>query len=84
MPNKKQSAILKITPHPTFVEHIHSEILKNGSLKIVGLGIFKLHRMPAVKKGFNPFNGKIQTFAAYTKISFSPTKKLKEKIQKWK
>lgn len=84
MANKQQKCIVRINPHPDFVKQLNIDLIKNGALQIKGLGVFKLQRMAAVKKGFNPGSGQYQSFPAYTKISFSPTASLKKKIQVWK
>lgn len=81
MANKKQKSITKVDK--AFIDFIFSKLLKHGSLKIIGLGIFKLQKMKA-RKGFNPYSKESVKFPAYIKISFSPTKKLKLAIQKWK
>jgi len=82
MPNKKQPATIKVDKN--FTDAITAYLLTKGSVKIIGFGIFKLKRMRPIKKGFNPFTGEYDSFSAYTKIVFSPTIKLKEKIQQWR
>lgn len=83
MANEKQKSIIKLGPHPKLVKQLQSQILKYGGLKIVGFGIFKLKRMKP-RIGFDPNKKQRVKFPAYTKITFTPTKTLKDKIQIWK
>lgn len=82
--NKKQSSIMKLTPHPISVNDLKKNLMKNGSLKITGLGIFKLKRTKGRKNAMNPHTKKRQNFAPNTKVSFTPSKELKTKVQKWR
>jgi len=82
MANKPQKATIKVDPK--FITTLSAYLLKNGSVKIIGLGIFKLKRMKAIKKAFNPFTGQHDSFPAYTKMTFTPTFQLKERIQQWR
>lgn len=80
--NKKQPATIKVDKN--FNDTISAYLLNKGSVKIIGLGIFKLKRMPEVKNGYNGFKKVYQNFPEYTKVIFTPTVKLKELIQQWK
>lgn len=84
MANTKQRSIVRLAPHPDLIDTLIKQIVMRGGLKIIGLGVFKLQRMKAIKNGFNPYTVKKQSFPAYTKITFTPSKALKDKIQKWK
>jgi len=84
MPNIKQKSIIKLTPHPTLVEELQKQIIKNGGLKITGFGMFKLKRTKGSKNALNPYSQKRQKFSPKTKVSFKPVKSFKEKMQKWK
>lgn len=82
MANKSQRSIVKLLPHPKTAEHLKSQLKKHGGMKIVGFGVFKVSKMPARKKAFNPYSKKYQKSESYYKIKFTPTKKLKEAVQK--
>lgn len=58
------------------------ELLREGKIKFVDVGIFSLKRMPA-RKGFNPANGKYQTFPSYVKVTFNPDSEFKKTLQLW-
>lgn len=82
MANTKQRSIVK--PDDSLLKLLLACLIKEGGVKIIGFGIFKLKRMKAVKNGFNPFTKKRQSYPAYTKITFTPSKQLKQLIQRWK
>jgi nucleoid DNA-binding protein len=84
MPNKLQKSIVRLSPHPALVKQLSAQLIKHGSLKITGFGIFKLKRSKGSKKALNPYTQKFQSFPPKTKIVFKPIKSLKEDIQKWK
>jgi len=82
--NKRQKAIIKLTPHPTLVEQLIKQIIKFGGLKITGFGMFKLKRTNGSKNALNPYTQKRQKFLPKTKVSFRPVKSFNKQIQKWK
>lgn len=84
MPNIKQKAIVKLSPHPSLVDQLQKQIIKHGGLKITGFGMFKLKRTNGSKNALNPFTQKRQKFLPKTKINFRPVKSFKDKMQKWK
>ena len=84
MPNKSQKSIVRLSPHPALVKQLSQQLIKHGSLKITGFGIFKLKRTKGSKRALNPYSQKFQSFPPKTKIVFKPIKSLKEEIQKWK
>lgn len=58
---------------------ISSGLSRFGKVKVVGLGIFELRKIPS-RLGRHPLSGEIVKFKAYFKIKFRPTKSLKEKV----
>ncbi len=82
MANKTQKAIINLKDR-TIIDVFKKNLLSYGGFKLVGFGIFSLKRMKP-KEGFNPFTKESETFESNVKLSFSPTKKLKDEIQVWK
>ena len=60
-------------------DSITEGILKYGKVKIVGLGIFEVRKIPS-RPGRNPKTGDIMQINAYYKCKFRPTKTLKVAI----
>lgn len=63
-----------------YLENLKSLLLKNGSVKVTGLGVFviKLHAGRNVKS----FGGELVAVKPFRKIGFKATKELKDKAQK--
>ena len=79
--NKKQGVIMKFKDD-FFLKQLKSLLIKTGKIKIVGLGIFELKRI-AEREGYGVNDGKRITIPAHNKISFRPTKQLKDSIQEY-
>lgn len=77
MANKKQKKIVDLPQN--LRRAIKSGIIKEGKVKVIGLGIFETRRIPA-RPGRNPATGEIVKIRAYKKIKFRPTKALKEAL----
>lgn len=58
---------------------ISAGLSRYGKVKVVGLGIFELRKIPS-RLGRHPLSGDIVKFKSYYKIKFRPTKSLKEKV----
>lgn len=78
MTNKPQKSILKFK-EKDFLNHIYNDLNKYGSVKIVGLGIFYLRKIPS-RMGYNPKKREKKVVPAYTKIKFRVSKTFKSKI----
>lgn len=77
MANKPQKHI-----HNLPEEHRDSlvrAIVRHGKVKVVGLGIFEVKRIPA-RSGRHPQTGEATVIRAYYKVKFRPTKALKEAV----
>jgi len=79
MSNKKQKVILKFK-NDAFVEQLKSLLLKTGSVKVGGLGIFEIRKIPA-REAYNVGSGKMFLLDEHNKLAFKPTKKIKDVIQ---
>ncbi len=76
-----QRAILKFKD-PTFSDQLESLLLERGKVKVQGIGIFEVKHLKE-RKGHNPHTGGEMMIPAQNKISFRPTKKLKDTVQKY-
>jgi len=81
MSNVKQKVILKFKDD-SFVSHLTSLLLKAGKVKIVGLGIFEIKRIPA-REGYNVGTGERFIIPEHNKVSFRPNQKLKDLAQEY-
>ena len=77
MGNKTQPSIVNL-PND-LREAILEGLLKYGKVKVVGLGIFEVKKIPS-RPGRNPKTGDIMQIKAYYKCKFRPTKTLKVAI----
>lgn len=79
MTNKKQVCTSYLSKELS--DQVKDGLVKYGKIKVVGLGIFQLRKVPS-RLGRNPQTGEIMTIPEYTKIKFFPTKSLRDSIRK--
>lgn len=81
MANNKQNSIIKLKDK-TFFQLLTTELIKHGRVKITGLGIFKLKVMKEHSR-YVPGNKRVNKIKKHTKLTFTPTRALKEQLQKY-
>jgi len=79
MTNKKQKAVLKLK-HEEFVDRLSETLVIFGKVKVVGMGIFEVKHV-AAREGYNVNDKKRIVISAHKKVSFRPTKSLRDIIQ---
>jgi len=82
MPNIPQKNIINLKDRRLF-DRVADLLVVDGGVKVTGFGTFKLVKIKA-HMGFNPSNGKYEKIEDYYKLTFIPTKKLREKVQSCK
>lgn len=65
---------------PTYFKGaLFSHLKRSKKVEVVGLGTFELVKIPA-RKMFHNFSGKERTLKGYTKLKFTQSHSLKQKI----
>ncbi len=65
----------------TFPTRLHEALEVTGRVKVLGLGVFEVRRMPA-RDRHDINTGKAKHYDAYNKLIFRPCKELKEASEK--
>ena len=65
-----------------FTANLIAELVTRGKVRINGLGIIKIKRMPP-HKAINPHTRKYEIFPSYVKMTFSLSEETKKQMQLW-
>lgn len=79
--NIRHSSIIKLKDQQ-FFELLVKELITHGIVKVTGLGVFKLKKMSEQKR-YIPGSKKMGIVKARVKLIFTPTKQIKDNIQKY-